>query len=77
MHQQTHVRYELFLSLCNGNDDFTSLHCRILNDNRGSQGQMDHNHKRRCQTLSHLYKPCYLLVRSYILECLLLLYFAF
>ena len=38
MRPQTHVRYAVFnkISLCNGNGHFTSLHCRMMNDNRGS-----------------------------------------
>ena len=39
MRPQTHVRYAVFnkmSSLCTGNGVFMSLHCRMLNDNRGS-----------------------------------------
>ena len=39
MRPQTHVRIALFnnaSSLSNANDDFKSLHCSILSDNKGS-----------------------------------------
>ena len=36
MRPQTHVRYTVFNKMSPLCDDLTSLHCRMLNDNRGS-----------------------------------------